>query len=57
MFRIYISNEIRQDRRRSHYLLLDDRIQGLQTDNGAIKSVGHSFRSRKSLKNVHPKRL
>jgi hypothetical protein len=57
MFRIYISNEIRQDRRRSRYLLLDAKIQDLQTDSGAIKSVGHSFRSRKSLKHVHPKRL
>ena len=46
MLRIYISNEIRQDRRRSRYLLLNAQILGLQTDNGAIKSVGHSFRSR-----------
>jgi hypothetical protein len=57
MFGICISNEIRQDRRRSRYLLSDAQIQVLQTDNGVIKSVGHSLRSRKSLKHVHPNRL
>jgi hypothetical protein len=57
MFRIYIRFDKTGVEMPSRYLLLDAQIQGLQTDNGAIKSIGHSFRSRKSLKHVHPNRL